>query len=58
MTAQDKDVSTPLHQAAIRASDRGGVHVELARLLVERGADVIAQNKERVDYATSGIRTE
>ena len=40
MGSRSKDGTTPLH----RASERG--HVDLARLLIEYGADVAARNKD------------
>jgi ankyrin repeat protein len=43
------DHSTPLHLA----SQQG--NAEVARILVEYGADVSAKNKERVDSAAFGV---
>ena len=40
MAAQNKDGETPLHLASLSG------HVEVARMLIEHGADVAAQNKD------------
>jgi ankyrin repeat protein len=40
VAAQNKDGETPLHLASLSG------HVEVARMLIEHGADVAAQNKD------------